>query len=110
MALGHIYLLAILNGQHMVIMVLQHDDGFELGLITLLHELRIAYNLLCLGRIEVRILEESHTEHIEQQTATGREFKSLSGILLTKLLAPHLVSLHHRTDRIITTKLIDASL
>ena len=108
-ALGHIYLLAILNGQHMVIVVLQHDDGFELGLITLLHELRIAYDLLCLGRIEVRILEKAHTEYIQQQ-ATGREFKSLSGILLTKLLAPHLVSLHHRTDRIITTKLIDASL
>ena len=90
-------------------MVLQHDDGFELSLITLLHKFWFAHNLLCFGRIEVRILEESNTEYIQQQ-ATGRELETLTGALLTKLLAPHLISLHYRTNCIVATKLVDTSL
>ena len=63
--LGHKDFLAIFDGQHLIIMILQHDDGLELGLVALLHVFRLAHDLLRLSGIEVGILEKPHTEHQE---------------------------------------------
>ena len=109
MALGHPHLLLFLYGQHAVGVVLEHHHRLELGLVTLLHELRIANDALGLGRVEVGILEQAHTEHIEQQAA-GTLLEPLTGALLAKFLAPHLVSLEHRPNLVVAAKLVDAGL
>ena len=62
--LGHIHLHTVLYRQHIVVVVLKHHNRFKLSFIALLHKLRIAHELLRFCRVQIRILKQSHAEHI----------------------------------------------
>ena len=50
-ALGYIDLLLLFHGKRLVGMILQHHYRLQLCLISFFHKIRIAHNLLRLGRV-----------------------------------------------------------
>ena len=109
MALRHKHLQTFIYRQHLVIMVLKHHNRFQLCIISLLHKLGISNELLRFNRVEIRILKQSNAEHIQQQSAC-RQFKTFARTLFALFLAPHFVSLKHRTNLVVTSELVNSCL
>ena len=65
-ALRHIYLeLFALERKHVGV-ILEHNNTLDLGVVSSLHIFGVAYSLACNVGIEIRILEQSGTEDIDQ--------------------------------------------
>ncbi len=90
-------------------MVLEHDDGLELSLVSCLHEVRVTYNLDRLLDIEVRVLEQASAEAVHEKPFS-RLFESCPCAFLTEILHPHLVSLEDGSLVIVSTELVDTCL
>ena len=88
-------------------MVLEHDHGLELGLVTGLHEFRLAHNLRGLFRIQVSVFEQAGAEAVHQQ-AHGRNLEALTGALLPIFLHPHPVGVQHGAFLVVAAELVYA--